>query len=347
MNKSEKNTIDFLRSSSVRLTATYLSIIMLMSIGFSIILYNISNNQLHRQSPVPASIDESMGYEFQNELTPRQAIKRFLATRADEASDELILNLILMNMCVGILGAGVSYYLARKSLEPIEAAMASKDRFISDASHELRTPLTSLQTTNEVALRKPKLTIKQAKELIADNVQETKRLKYLTDGLLGLLKENQDGANMQEVSLQSVISETMNHVVAHAQKRSITVDDKVPNIKFVSDPDYLSQVLTILLENAIKYSPNKSTVTIDAKKTNSKVVINIKDEGAGIKAADLPHIFDRFYRAENSRSSNKVQGYGLGLSIAKRLVDELGGSITAKSTPSKGSTFSLCLPLSK
>lgn len=347
MNRSEKSTIDFLRSSVVQLTVTYLSIIMLMSIGFSVILYNISNNQLHRQSPVPASIDEGMGYAFQTELTPRQAIKRYLAIRADEARAELVLNLVLMNICVGILGAGVSYYLARKSLEPIEAAMASKDRFISDASHELRTPLTSLQTTNEVALRKPKLTIKQAKELIADNVQETKRLKYLTDGLLGLLKENQDGADMQEVSLQSVISETMDHVVAHAQKRNVTVDDRAPNIKFVSDPNYLSQILTILLENAIKYSPNKSTVTIDAKKTNSKVIIDIKDEGVGIKATDLPHIFDRFYRAENSRSSTKVQGYGLGLSIAKRLVDELGGSINVKSAPTKGSTFSLRLPLFK
>ncbi|MDO8335884.1 MAG: HAMP domain-containing sensor histidine kinase [Candidatus Saccharibacteria bacterium] len=347
MDKNQKNTIDFLRSSTARLAVTYLAIIMLMSIAFSMVLYNISNNQLHRQTPVPALIDQNIGYEFQNNLTPRQAIKNFLATRADEARVELIWNLILLNISVGILGAGVSYYLARKSLEPIEAVMASKDRFISDASHELRTPLTSLQTTNEVALRNPNLTIKQAKELIGENVNETKRLKYLTDGLLGLLKENQNGAAMKEVSLQNIVSDTMNQVVVNAQKRKITVDDKVPKILFSTDPNYLLQILTILLENAIKYSPSKSTVTIDAKKTNSKITINIKDEGVGIKAADLPHIFDRFYRAENSRSSTKVQGYGLGLSIAKRLIDELGGSISVKSKISKGSTFTIKLPLSK
>ncbi len=338
-------TLKLTSSATSRLVATYLAIIMLMSIGFSFVIYNISEHQLRRQAPNPSAIDERFELGFNSRLTPREIIKNYLTDRADEARNELVWNLVFLNIFVAIFGAGISYYLARKTLAPIEAAMASKDRFISDASHELRTPLTTLQTTNEVALRKPKLTIKQAKELIAENVEETKRLKFLTDGLLGLLKESQVKANMSEVSLQSVVSDAMNQVVVYAQEKDITVNDKVENIKLYSNSQSLVQILTILLENAVKYSPDKGEVTIHAKQQKRAVTISVIDNGIGIKSADMPHVFDRFYRSDNSRSRTKTHGYGLGLAIAKRLVHELDGEISVKSVATKGSTFSIKLPI--
>lgn len=336
----------FADSTTGRLAATYLALIMLMSLGFSVVIYNVSDHQLHRQATSSSSVDDSSGIFDQNNIAFRQAVRSFLSDRASEARGELLWNLILLNVSVGLVGAGVSYYLARRTLAPIEAAMASKDQFISDASHELRTPLTALQTTNEVALRKPELSLKEAKELIAENIQETKRLKYLTDGLLGLLKEAQTNTlDRTEVSLQDIVSETMNQIVIYAQDKDITVEDVVPNIKIYSNPHILTQILTILVDNAIKYSPSKSTVTIGVKQAKKSVVISVRDEGIGIKATDLPHIFDRFYQADNSRSQASTQGYGLGLAIAKKLVSSIGGEIFAKSVIAKGSTFFVKLPI--
>jgi len=135
MNINVTKITNFIQSTTGKLTLTYLSLIMLMSLGFSIVIYNVSDHQLHRQAPVPESIDESLTPYYQVDIGPRKVIRDFLKGRADEARDELIWNLFALNVSVALIGAGVSYYLARRTLQPIEAAMNSKDQFISDASH--------------------------------------------------------------------------------------------------------------------------------------------------------------------------------------------------------------------
>jgi two-component system sensor histidine kinase CiaH len=337
----------FIGSSTGRLSLRYLAIMMFMSIAFSVVLFSVSSNQLGRHVP-PSSYLQNLGSGDQAQLGSGDmplpnTINRFLHRRIDEGRSELLLDIVLINIVVLIGGAGISYYLARQTLKPIEAALVSKDRFISDASHELRTPLTALQTTNEVALRKKKLSAVEVKNLLSENVNETKRLQALTDGLLGLLKEENGIGKTTSVSLQEMVSDSMSKVVAVAQANTITVEDKTSNWKLTTNPHALTQIITILLDNAIKYSEPGSAVTISSSKNAKHFRLAITDHGVGIKASDLPHIFERFYRADSSRTKQSTDGYGLGLAIAKKLATSLGGEIVVKSTLGKGSTFTLVL----
>lgn len=328
---------------------TYLSIIMLMSISFSFIFYNTYSQQLDNQLP-PKSY-------YRNIYTTADGVQvdisndnfdNFFSQRIEEGRSELIARLIWINIGTVIIGGSVSYYLARRTLKPIEESMEAQARFVSDASHELRTPITALQTTNEVALRKKSLTLAEAKDLIAHNIVEATKLKSLSDNLLNLLKQDSRKYELTSVDVQDVVSEAMGSVVNQALAKEISVNDESKPFKVMADAAALAQVLTILLDNAIKYSDDKSSITLTTQKKSSNVCINVVDHGVGIKASDMPHIFDRFYRADNSRTSiAQAGGYGLGLPIAKRIIDSLGGSISVKSVPLKGSTFTIKLSATK
>ncbi len=337
----------FLQATSVRLMLTYLSIIMLMSIGFSIVFYNTSSHQLGRQVPTGAYFNDRIigvgGSSAPDSL--RGTIDEFFRHRIDEGRRELLNRLVFINLAALVIGGGLSYYLARRTLQPIEEAMDAQTRFVSDASHELRTPLTALQSTNEVALRKPKLTLDQAKEVMSQNVAETVKLKTLTDGLLGLLKQENQPFTPGPVALQEIASEAMNAIVLAAQAKDITVHDETPNLTLLGDKFRLVQVLTILLDNAVKYSSKKGNIYLTGETKGKYVLVKVRDEGEGIKASDIPHIFDRFYRADRSRSRDDNGGYGLGLSIARQITLQHHGEISVDSELEKGSTFIVKLPL--
>jgi two-component system sensor histidine kinase CiaH len=329
-----------LQSATLRLAGTYLAIIMLMSVAFSVVFYYTSAQQLDRQVPVARQqLQARNGPVFNDEL------ERYLQARADEGRAELLAKLILLNSITLLLGACLSYVLARQSLQPIEEALDAQARFVSDASHELRTPLTALQLTNEVALRKKKLGAKESRELIEHNLAEATKLKSLSDGLLGLLKQDGQLLEFTSVSLQAAASEAMNRVAPSAIDKEIAVHDAVPNIMVKSEEGALTQIVTILLDNAVKYSDKGSEIHLEARARGKTAYLSVRDRGVGIKASELPHIFDRFYRADTSRSRQHTEGYGLGLSIARKLADQLGAEVTAKSQPGKGSTFTIKLPL--
>ncbi len=159
------------------------------------------------------------------------------------------------------------------------------------------------------------------------------------------MQAGQAGPQLAPVDLQAAVSDAMEPVVVAAQANRITVQDEVPAITVQSSYDQLVQVIRILLDNAVKYSDPKGTVRIAAKVADNSVELQVIDTGIGIDKADLPAVFDRFYRADQSRTKGKREGYGLGLSIAKSLSDQLGMDIHAKSKPGKGSTFTITLPI--
>ena len=251
------------------------------------------------------------------------------------------MRLIGLNVMVLCAGSLLSYALARKSLEPIESAMDSQNQFVSDASHELRTPLTAIQTSNEVALRKPKLTIDEARDIIRQNTTDVAKLRDLSDALLRLATSKQHELVLKSTELQATVSEALNHVVAAAQGKNIEVVDETPDLKVRAHAQSLVQVITILLDNAIKYSPKNTSVHIIGKQNGKFVELHVRDQGIGIRASDLPHIFKRFYRADPARSKDQQAGYGLGLAIAETLMHEQHGSISVKSQSTKGSTFTI------
>jgi two-component system sensor histidine kinase CiaH len=338
---SKNRLAQFINTPTAKLAATYLAIIMLMSVGFSIVFYSSSAQQLSRPAPTGVQLLPNT----ERGIRPfDQEIQQAIEERFTEAREALLFRLIWINLAVLLTGSIISYLLARKSLKPIEETMDAQTQFVSDASHELRTPLTVLQTTNEVALRKNKLTSKDARELITHNVEEVKKLKTLSDTLLGLLKISEGEVSLTEINLQDAVTESLQHIVTIAQQKNITIQDVVPEMNVNSNKALLARIVTILLDNAVKYSKEGRTIKINARKSDHKVYLDVIDCGIGIRASDLPHIFRRFYRADKSRAIRENFGYGLGLSIAEKTAHQLNAKIRVQSTIGQGSVFTVIIP---
>lgn len=327
------------RSAALKLTAWYLAIIMALSIGCSLALYQVSSHDLsqntHRQFPF-----------FTQLLTPNDLrdFTNLRQSQLNEARDHLKGNLVLFNLVVLVAGGLASYALARKTLQPIEDALESQKRFTGDASHELRTPLTAMQSEIEVALRDKSLTKADAVELLKSSLEEVGKLKALSDGLLRLAQGNKIAIENRIVSLKAISKEAVERTSPLADNKKITINNKTKDLLVSGDSSSLTELLVILIDNAIKYSPKGSTVNLSTKHTGKLASITIKDTGMGIKSEDLPKIFDRFYRADHARSKDGASGYGLGLAIAQKIVEAHHGFIEVKSTHGKGSIFTVSLP---
>ncbi len=269
----------------------------------------------------------------------------FFRQRIDEGRHDLLMHIVLINILVLLGGAIVSYYLARRTLKPIEEAMEAQARFSSDASHELRTPLTAIRARNEVALRKPKLSLADAKSVIKSNLEEVLKLEKLSDGLLRLTRADGKHLKKKPILLGEIASEAMNQYIEPAQAKDISIEDSVPEMRVEGDADSLIQAVAILLDNAIKYGKHGDTIFLGGEKKGGYARLAVRDTGPGMRASDLPHIFERFFRADHSRTRDGNTGYGLGLSIAKQIVDQHGGEITVESLQGEGTTFTIKLPL--
>jgi signal transduction histidine kinase len=326
------------RSPAVlRLTLAYLAILMTLSLGFSYLLYHLSNKQF------AAELSQPNSYEW---IGPNFVLNfdRFRDSRLNEAQRQLINDLIIMNLGTLVFGSLLSYGLAKRTISPIERALDAQTRFTADASHELRTPLTTLQTEIEVSLRDKKLSLNDAKHQLESNLEEVIKLRDLSDRLLKLAR-NEKEIQLIKTDYQKVVSNAIEQIEHLAVQKNITLDNQTVPIEVLANPSHMQDVIVILLDNAIKYSRSKTTVTIRTRRRGSQGIVEVIDQGQGIKATDLPHIFERFYRADNSRSKDNVSGYGLGLSIAHKLIKSQNGSIEAKSVIKKGSTFTIKLPL--
>jgi signal transduction histidine kinase len=147
------------------------------------------------------------------------------------------------------------------------------------------------------------------------------------------------------VKIEEFISAAIKNVSKKAKTKNILIEKSVNGFSVVGNKESLTQLITILLDNAVKYSEKETKICLSAEKQNKVAIITVVDEGVGIAEKDLPYIFDRFYRADSSRSKTGADGYGLGLSIAKKIVDANGGKIFVESEINTGSTFRLELPL--
>jgi two-component system, OmpR family, sensor histidine kinase CiaH len=328
------------RSAALKLTLWYLCIIMIISIVFSLSLYRVSSSDLGH------NVRRQIGY-FNNILAPDESVnyRSLRNSQLNDDLDHLKANLVFFNILVLLGGGAASYWLARRTLEPIEEALDSQTRFASDASHELRTPLTAIQAENEVALRSKNLTKSQAVGVIKSNLEEVAKLKALSEGLLRLAN-NSNGKleNPLPVPLKEIVSAAVSRFDKQAGAKRIGILDKTTRVDIAGDKDSLLELLAIFLDNAIKYSPPGSEVSISNSTNNKTVAIKVADKGCGIKQTDLPHIFERFYRTDSSRTKNSEGGYGLGLAIAKKITDAHQGHIEVSSSVNKGTMFTVFLP---
>lgn len=259
-----------------------------------------------------------------------------------ESTNRLVHQLYYYNLGILILSAIGCYFLAKKTLDPVEEMVKAQNHFTADASHELKTPLAAMRTEIEVGLRDKKLNLDNAKEMLSSNLDEIGRLETLSNALLKLARyQDEVQMNFQNLSLEDIVIEAYEKVASLAEGKGVEFENDLQKVEIAGDSQSLVELFVILLDNAIKYSHDKSRIYLSLYKEKDHVIFKIKDEGIGIKASDLSHIFDRFYRADTSRCKEKVSGYGLGLSIAKRIVELHNGKITVQSTPGKGSEFKI------
>ncbi len=326
------------RSARIKLTAWYLLIIMLVSVSFSAAIFRVLTTELDRIVQVERLELEHRFPQFPILLNPD-----LLA----ETKQRLLFRLVVINLLILAGSAWAGYLLAGRTLNPIKDMVDEQNRFITDASHELRTPLTSLKSEIEVNLRDKNLSLDQAKNLLKSNLEEVNSLQVLSDGLIRLTQYQKGHSNLSidDVSLADVSREAVRKVTNAAKEKKITIVNDIPSAHIQGNQTALIELLVIFLDNAIKYSPKQSPVRLSSKKSDGRIRIVIADGGIGIAEKDVPHLFDRFYRADKSRTKTDVSGYGLGLSIAKQIVDQHNGSIRVTSKFNKGTTFTIELPL--
>lgn len=333
-------------SARINLTIWYLLIITVISASFSAIIYKVLTLELDRFAS-----RQQIRMQQRLENLPPQLMSPYLDPELiSEAKGNIIVNLFIINAFTIVISGGLAYFLAGKTLNPIKLMVEDQNRFISDASHELKTPLSSLRIAFEVFLKDKNRTLKQSDALIAESINDVDRLTSLSEGLLSLT-EHRSLTNRKlfdKVSILNIINKSLVQVAPLAQKKKITLKVKSKNNLFTFGNQHsLTELLVILLDNAIKYSPSKSNVTVSYKKIKNHLVISVLDLGIGIDKKDFTKIFDRFYRTDLSKSKNPGNGYGLGLSIAKEIVKNHNGNIKVESQPGEGSIFTIQLPFRK
>lgn len=308
-------------SARIKLTAWYLLIIMIISIAFSLAIYQGLMNEVRRFS-----------------LSQSVVIKRFDEDIFNEIKRRIIFELGIINAFIFMSSGTLGYFLAGKTLQPIQEMMEKQNRFISDASHEFRTPLTALKSSLEVNIRDKKLSVEGAKKIMNESIKDVNDLQRLSDSLLQLsqYEKPQTYVSFEKVSLKQIINESIKKIETLAKNKSIIVKSAIIDGNLRGDKYGLIDLFVILLDNAVKYSKEKSTICINTKKIGHSALIIIEDKGIGINKKDIPHLFDRFYRSDKARSRKGAGGYGLGLSIAKKIVDQHKGSINIKSKLNKG-----------
>lgn len=176
------------------------------------------------------------------------------------------------------------------------------------------------------------------------NLEEVNNLQYLSDNLIKLTQHQKGGTNFEEVSLKEIAENAQKRVAALAKRKNISIKNQIQELDINGDRQSLLELFVILLDNAIKYSPKGKIVTLTSKKTDNSVEIEFKDQGVGIDEKDIPHLFDRFFRADKSRTKSEAGGYGLGLSIAKQIIEKHKGLIKVESKLDKGTTFIIDFP---
>jgi signal transduction histidine kinase len=261
----------------------------------------------------------------------------------NDSLSRLIRQLVLASVIGIVLGALASLLMAFRSLRPISRAFQRQREFVADASHELRTPLTLIRTNVEAWLRRASGPNKAYARNIIDEVEQLNRIVGdLTT--LALADARQLPIVRQPLELNAVVSDLMTQAQPLADERGVRLRPELNGgVQVDADPTRVRQLLLILMDNALRHTASGGLVSVGVLRENGHARITVTDNGEGIPAADLPHIFERFYRADKARSRENG-GSGLGLAIAKWIVDAHRGEIAVKSAEGKGTEVAINLP---
>lgn len=293
-------------------------------------------------------------YSFRTMAFPITLQDRFVIVQLitnTNAERDILVNLlkilIIGGIIISIVSVAASLYLADKSMKPIIDSWNKQKEFVENASHELRTPLTIIQSKLELMLLEPKASIMDKYQLLAPAISETRRLSKMVSDLLTLARSDSNTTELEKSYFN--ISKLIENVskaykeIAEAEGKSLILDIK-DDINIFGDEKRLHQLLIILLDNSIKYTEEGCTIKIKAYIQNNNFLLEVADDGIGIKEENKERIFERFFREDKARS-RETGGSGLGLSIAKWIAEKHQGIIEAFPLTPKGTLIKINIPL--
>lgn len=328
------------RSATLKLTLWYVLLAASLCMIFSAVVYRLSTEELGEA--LYHQYDSFVGYDRDgdNIPLPYAAIQRH--------GQHLLGELVWLNVVVIAGSSVVGYFLARRTLKPIEQAHRAQTRFTAEASHELRTPLAAMRADTEVALMEKNLPAKASRAL-EGNLHDIERLEQLTGHLLDIARyQNKAAAEPALLDLDEIVRKAAEQLGHAAQDKRVRIKQDIKPVQVMGEQYGLQQLATIVIDNAIKYSRKQATVTVSLRTDKAAAILTVKDSGIGIPASDLPHVFERFYRSTNAKPDKKMAGgYGLGLPLAQEIVNAHGGTIAIHSRENNGTTVRITLPIAR
>lgn len=322
------------RRAVLRLTAFYAAGILLLTVAFSASIYLLFDWSV-RSVPDPWTRIDPIGSMHSEDSE----------SVADEIREHLADILMFADTVVIVLGLGLSYLLARKTIGPLEDAARRQAQFVADAAHELRTPLAVLRAGSEVTLRKER-SAEAYRAFIGDVQGEVARLSTLAEDLLFLANDRGPSRSaFGSVSLSRVCETQREMMRGYAESKRVSVSGEIePDLRVMGREGDLTRLVINLLKNAVDYNVPGGTVSLSLRRSGDMIVLACADTGIGIAADDLPRVFDRFYKADHNRVARKGDGAGLGLAIVRAIVRDHGGTVGVRSEPGAGTTFEVSLP---
>lgn len=322
-----------IKSAVMKMTLWYVVLTMALSLSFSVVIYHYAADELseglHSQySELQASSHHHIKYSGQEFAF---------------WSERLMMVFVYFNLTVLILASTISYFLAKKTLRPLEESHNAQIRFTALASHELRTPLTAMRADTESILMNHSDDAVLLKRTLNANLADLERLELLANHLLEVSRiRTKKTDNYQKFDLVEIMNSSIEQAKRVYPSKKLVINFKHQPLYIFGDPMAMQLVISTILDNSIKYSGTKPQIDIRLVRHSQSIEINIKDNGMGITKGDLPYVFKPFFRSNNLNSLN---GYGLGLSIAKEVIESHKGKIKITSPNQKGTVVEIILPL--
>lgn len=321
---------DLFTSARMRLTVYYLFMMTGVLVVFSAVLY----------FSFAYVLKDNVDTQFPD--APDQGDQAILQTMSDAKDGIVVIDLTAFALTL-VLG----YSLAGRTLRPIQDALERQKEFSANASHELRTPLAVMKSDSEVALNNPKTSAAELREVVESNLEEINRMSQITENLLKLARVEaaKEKVYFLEIALGQLVMELANKMKPRASQEGISIEvGRADPGKILGNRDDLVSVISNLIQNGINYNKPSGIVDISAKNDKEKMWLIVEDNGFGISEDDLPYVFERFYKADKSRSRD-FSSAGIGLSLVKEIIEKHNGLIKIESVLGKGTKISISFPL--
>ncbi|MFW5703579.1 MAG: sensor histidine kinase [Patescibacteria group bacterium] len=328
----------------LKLTFWYVLFVIVISSFVSVLFYAHASNVLERQY---TQFSRRVQQAQQQRPPGRGPRIELTGEDLETARSSLIRSIILINTGLAVITALGSWILAGATLKPIRISMEKQKRFVSHAAHELRTPITAMKTALEVTLMDTHLP-KKVRAVLEENKQDLTQLEQLSEGLLTITRHPHNANtivnNTNPTMIYKPIQTAIRQMNPLAKSKSITLTTRgtfnEEDTMVAAQEHEIIELITILLDNAIAHTPVFGSINVAAVSSKDQITITVTDTGSGIPEGQEEQIFEVFYRANHSRP-----GHGLGLAIARSILESYGGTIFAKNCPDEGTSFICTLPL--